>query len=92
MTEKEFVEKNLKLSFEFSKYVLEHPEIEDSIPQGAQVVILLENDPEFNERNTMLAKEQHEEGQPVVFVKVKKLAPERFSRLLNLELEMAAAI
>jgi len=88
MTEKEFVEKNIRLSFEFSKYLLEHPELEEKIPEGAEVVILLEDDPEFNKKAKLLAEKSKKEGRTVVFVKTKGLLPTSASRLINPELVM----
>ena len=92
MTDKDFFEKLSTLSTEFSKYVLEHPETDEKIPDGAQVVLLLENDADFNERNTALARSQQEEHQPVVFVTVKELAPAPVSRIVNPRLELAVSI
>jgi len=92
MTDNDFFEKLSAISSEFSKYVLEHPEIDEQIPDGAQVVLLLENDKEFNERNTSLARSQQEKSQPVVFVTVKKLAPAPASRIINPELRIASSI
>ncbi len=89
MNEKEFVEKNIRLSFEFTKYLIEHPELEEKIPEGAEVVILLENEPEFNEKAKKLAEKSRKEGQQVVFIKVEKLAPASISRLVNPELVSA---
>lgn len=37
--EREMIEKNMSLSIEFSKYIFEHPECDDKIPKGAQVVL-----------------------------------------------------
>ena len=90
MNEKEFVEKNIRLSFEFSKYVFEHPEFEEKLPEGAEVVILLENDTEFNKRTLALADKSKEEGRQIIFVKVKGLAPVTTSRLINPELVPSA--
>lgn len=92
MTDGDFFEKLSDISSEFSKYVLEHPEIDKQIPDGAQVVLLLENDSEFNERNIALARSQREESQPVVFVTVKKLAPVPASRIINPELRIASSV
>lgn len=86
MNEKEFVERNIRLSFEFSKYLVEHPEFEEKIPEGAEVVILLEGDPHFNKEAMKLAKRAKNEGQEVVFVQVKGLAPVPLSRLIKPEL------
>jgi len=91
MTEKEFVEKNIRLSFEFSKYVLANPELDESIPNNAQVVFLIEDDPEFNKKSKSLAEKQREPGQPVVIVKIKGLAPPLVSRLIEPKLELVSA-
>ena len=42
MKQNKLVEKNLELSFEFSRYLMAHPEVERQIPRGAQVVMLPE--------------------------------------------------
>ena len=40
MTEQEIFAKNLILSTEFDRYVLEHPDFAEKIPDNAQVVLL----------------------------------------------------
>ena len=92
MGEQEFFEKGLTLSFEFSRYVLAHPDIEDQIPKGALVAFLIADDPAFNERSLALARQRREEGQPVVLVKVEGLAPPMTSRLINPQLELSPRI
>ena len=88
MNERELIEKNLSLSIEFSKYIFEHPEIEDKIPKGAQVVLLPEYDKELYEYNITIAGDQREKEQPVVYVKIKKLLAPRLSRVSKAELEI----
>jgi hypothetical protein len=88
MKEIEFRDKNISLSIEFSKYIFEHPELEDKIPKGAQVVLLPEYDKKSFEYNLMIAAEQHEEGQPVVYVRIKRLLAPRLSRVEKAELEV----
>ena len=88
MTDRECFEKNLELSTEFSKYLLAHPELESQIPEGAQVVFLVESDPELSRKNMELSRQQREEGQLVVFVRVKGLRPEA-SRLIEPRLQKA---
>ncbi len=88
MSEKEVIEKNMTLSIEFSKYIFEHPELEDRIPKGAQVVLLPEYDKELSAYNLMIAEKQREEGQPVVYVRIKKLLAPRLSRVSEAELEV----
>ena len=55
MTE-QFVKKNLKLSLEFDKYVVEHPKAFKDIPKGAYVVITLKDDPDFNRQSKSLIR------------------------------------
>lgn len=90
MTNSEFFNKSLTLSFEFNRYLLAHPEIEQKIPRGALVVLLLEDDPEFNQKAIELARNKREPEQPLVIVRVQRLLPPTESRLVNPRLEMAS--
>ncbi len=90
MTEQEIFSKNLILSTEFDRYVLEHPEFAEKIPENAQVVLLPEDDLELREKNIEIAKAQREPGQAVVYVEIEKVAPQ-MSRLVNPVLRMEAA-
>ncbi len=87
-----FWELQRTLSAEFSKYVLSHPEIDEQIPNGAQIIFNLENNPEFNKWAIEVARSQREKGQPIVFVKVKELSPIPASRIVNPKLELVANI
>ena len=44
-----FVDKNTMLVREFDRYVLEHPEFAEKIPDNALVVMQITGDDEFNE-------------------------------------------
>jgi len=90
MTDKEFFDKSLTLSFEFSRYIIAHPEIEEDIPKGALVILLLEDDPDFNELAMELAQTKKETNQPVVIVRVQRLLPPTESRLVNPRLELVS--
>jgi len=76
--------RNSLLGLEFDRYMREHPEFSERIPDDAQVVLLLEGDEEFNRWSTRIGKEQAESGQPVVYVTIKKLGPAH-SRIEDLE-------
>jgi hypothetical protein len=91
MTKKELFEKNLELSNEFSRYILEHPEVADKIPKDAVVVILPEYDRLLAEQNLKIANQNKDKDQPMMLIKVKKLAPERKSRLIEPEMELVSA-
>ncbi len=88
MDEKEIFRRNLGLSTELDKYLLDHPDFAECIPRNALVVILPEWDPELREINLRLAEEQREPGQPVVYIRVEALLPSR-SRLVNPRVEVA---
>jgi len=90
MTDKEFFDKSLTLSFEFSRYIIAHPEMEEKIPKGALVILLLEDDPAFNQRAMEIAQANRETNQPVVIVRIQKLLPPTESRLVNPRLEMVS--
>jgi Family of unknown function (DUF5647) len=81
--------KNIVLNTEFNKYLVEHPEIADKIPNDALVVILPDDDPVLSRRNLSLARRHREKDQPVVYVRVKKLAPPPKSRLVQPRLKVA---
>lgn len=86
MTPEEIMEKNTTLSFEFSLYVLEHPEFARRIPRGARVVLLPKDDPEFREVNVEIASSTSAKDdrldRPVVYVEFERLRLVR-SRLVR---------
>jgi hypothetical protein len=82
----QFFEKNNELSIEFSKYVLEHPEMEDLLSDKRLIIFLPEFDPELREFNMRMGKEIETEGGKVTYVKVKYLSPKVSSRLIGVEI------
>lgn len=88
----EFFTRNSELSIEFSKYVLEHPEMEDLLTEETVVVLLPEFDTELRDFNLRMAKEIESEGGKVLYVKVKQMAPKISSRLIGVEVGEYGAI
>lgn len=93
--EEELFLKNVTLTTEFNKYLVEHPEFAERIPQNCAVVLLPEDNPEFC-RKVMALIDHHREiddvrGRPIVYVKVEKLAPAPPSRLVNPRVEAVVA-
>ena len=88
----EIARKNLLLGTEFDKYLLEHPDLIEKIPQGAYVVLLPEYDPELLKANRRFACKRIREGEKVVFVRVAKLTPPPKSRLIRPRIEVAESI
>jgi hypothetical protein len=84
------VEKNLELSLEFTRYLLDHPDLEERIPKGAQVILLPDYDEELKRFNLRNAQRQQEKDQSVVYVRIKKLAAGRPARLVGTKLERVA--
>ena len=90
MTEQEIFSKNLILTTEFDRYVLEHPDFAEKIPKNAQIVLLPEDDLELRQKNIEIAEAQRELDQPVVYVEIERVAPQ-MSRLVNPVLRVGAA-
>ena len=86
MTKEELFRKNQQLSTEFELYLLDHPEIEEAIPDNALIVLLPDYDSILAEKNRELAKANKEPGQTIVYVRIKKL---RASRIEDLSLQLA---
>jgi len=84
-----FSNKNTMLVREFDRYVLEHPEFAENIPDNALVVMQIEGDKEFNEWARKTGQSVAEKDNTVVYVTVTELKPVR-SRIEKLKLEMAA--
>jgi len=84
-----FEQKNAELVTEFDRYVREHPDFADRIPERALVAMLVEGDEDFNRWSQEGAKRQAEKGQPIVYVKIKKIQPVR-SRIQEMELSASS--
>jgi len=89
MEKKIFVEKNSMLVREFDRYILEHPEFIDKIPNNALVVMQVEGDEEFNDWARETALSVAEKDTPVVYITITELKPVR-SRIEKLKLELVA--
>jgi CRISPR/Cas system-associated protein Csm6 len=70
---------------------LEHPEVAQGIPKDAIVVMLPEYDQKLAEENLRMAEARREQDQPMVLVRVKRLAPARKSRLIKPIVEIVSA-
>ncbi|MCF6147601.1 MAG: hypothetical protein E3K37_02975 [Candidatus Kuenenia sp.] len=82
----DFFMRNTELSTEFSKYILDHPEMDNLLTEEKVIVFLPEFDQELKEFNLTMAKEIEAGGGKVVYVKVKQLSPKIQSRLVGVEI------
>lgn len=67
MNARQLFKKNLEISREFSRYVLEHPKFADKIPHNALVVFLPKDDQALREDNLKLALMHRERKQAIVY-------------------------
>lgn len=85
--EKEMIGRNIELSAEFSRYLFDHPEIEEKIPIDAEIILLPEFDKELKEFNLGLGKDMESKGEKVVYIVIKEIRPKALSRIEKVELE-----
>ena len=86
-TEKEMIERNIEISAEFSRYLFEHPELEEKLPIGAEVILLPEFDRELKEYNLKLGKIIESEQGEVVYIAIISMRPKLLSRIDDVGLE-----
>jgi len=82
--------KNTDLIKEFNRYIREHPEFADKIPDNALVIMQLADDEEFNRWAVELARSHAEKGKDLIYVRIKRIKPIR-SRIEELELQKQVA-
>jgi hypothetical protein len=66
------VERNLALSAELMRYLLDQPQIFHALPDQFELVILPEDDPEIRRYNLELLDRYGSEGRAVVFARVRR--------------------
>jgi len=86
MRKEDLFKKNHLLGIEFDRYLLEHPELLERIPEDAEIFFLPDEDPELSQENLRMAEQRKAEGGKVVFVRIGRLSPPR-SRLQDVRLE-----
>jgi len=89
----QLADKHLELAGEFAQYIADHPEVDDLLPEKSHVYFEIDGEAEFNRYSKDLAERQgHQEGVPVVLVRIKGLAPPHGSRLIDPVIEPASAV
>ena len=79
-----FARRQMELAAEFAKFVLDHPDIDSSLPEDAYIYFQVHGEPQFNEYSQQIAKRrEQEEGMVSVCVRLKGLAPPQGSRLID---------
>jgi len=67
----ELIKRNLDLHAEWMKYIFENPEVLDTIPKEAVLVILPEDDQELYNENYKILQENKRKAIPVFVVRMK---------------------
>lgn len=84
--EMDMANRNVELIFEFERYLLDHPQIAEQIPDEAVICLQLKGNATFNRWSRKLAQERaQKEGNPIVYIAIHRLRPNR-SRIEKLEL------
>jgi hypothetical protein len=78
-----FVEKNSILVREFDRYILEHPELADEIPDNALVVMQIDGDHDFNEWARATGEAVAENDNPIVYVRIMEWCISKMRLLLK---------
>lgn len=67
----DIVKRNISLTGEIMRYLLDNPTVFESLPDNFELVVLPEDDPEVSMFNLDLLKKYGSEGKPIVFARVK---------------------
>jgi hypothetical protein len=89
MSDDKTFEKNVSLNTEFTRYVLEHPDILDQIPDGARLIFLPEDDLELCQINLEMAKAHPNGDRPIAYVRMKKVPQVKTVTITVPEVEIA---
>ena len=64
------VERNVRLTGEIIKYILNHTKMLDVLPEKFELVLLPEDDPDVRQLNLDLLDKHGSEGKPIVFARI----------------------
>ena len=87
---KEMIERNIELSAEFSRYLFEHPELEEKLPADAEIILLPDYDEELKKFNLELGRGLEADGGKAIYVSIKAIRPKILSRIESVELRSVA--
>jgi hypothetical protein len=66
----DIAERNIRLTGKIMKYLIDHPDVFDVLPEHFELVVLPENDPEISLFNLGLLDKYGSEGKPIVFARL----------------------
>ena len=65
------VERNVSLTGKIIQFLMDNPQVFNSLPDNFELVILPDDDPEIRQFNLELIDKYESEGKPIVFARVK---------------------
>ena len=83
-TNDDFTQKNIELSTEYSRYLFEHPELEEKLPVDAELIFLPEFDAELKVHNLKMGRDIEAQGRKVTYLSLTKMRPKKISRIEGL--------
>ena len=93
MSPYDFARRQMELTAEFAQYVVDHPDVDEVLPERSYIYFEVAGEDEFNRYSRELAERQRrEEGLPIVCVRIKGLAPPQGSRLIDPVIEPMPAV
>lgn len=68
----DFAQKQLELTGEFGKYLFDHPEVDERVPEGTYIFFQVEGEAGFNSYSRSLAERKaHEDNMPIILVRMR---------------------
>ena len=80
MKTNDIVKRNISLTGEIMRYLLDNPQVFESLPDDFELVILPENNPEMGVHNLSLLDKFGNNGKEIVFARVGASKPNLFAR------------
>ena len=71
IVKEEVIKRNVRLTGEIIRYIMNNPKILDLVPEKFELVLLPEDDLEVCQLNLELLDQYGSEGKPIVFARVK---------------------
>ena len=68
---KEVIERNIRLTGEIMRFLMDHPQAFDALPDKFELVILPEDEPQMRLYNLDLLDKYGSEGKPIVFARIR---------------------
>ena len=89
----EFARIQMELTAEFAQYVVDHPEVDDILPEQSYIYFEVAGEDEFNRySHELAARHRQQEVVPIVLVRIKGLASPQGSRLIEPVIEPVPAV